>query len=90
MWSLGAWFSSGLARVRLMVELNDLQGLFQPKRFCDSVVGSTDVSSTPRNLLAAYLAGFCFNPHSDPFPIMLRMGILVRLRLHFFSTVPHS
>lgn len=88
MCSLGTWLSAGLASVRLMVELNDLQGLFQPKRFCDFMVRSTDASSTLRNLLAAWLAGFCFNPHSDSFHF--RMGILVRLRLHFFSTVHYS
>ena len=31
MWHLGTWFSGGLGRVGLMVGLNDLKGLFQPK-----------------------------------------------------------
>lgn len=87
MWSLGASLSAGLGSVRLTIELNDLKDLFQLKSFCDSMVGSTDASSTPRNLLAAWLAGFCFNPHSDPFHFM---GMFVRLRLHFFSTVQYS
>ncbi|KAK4823922.1 hypothetical protein QYF61_008308 [Mycteria americana] len=34
---LVTWFSGGLGNVRLMVELDDLKGLFQPKRFYDSV-----------------------------------------------------
>jgi len=29
MWCLGTWFSSALGSVRLMVGLDDLQGLFQ-------------------------------------------------------------
>ena len=37
MWHLGTWFSSGLGSVRFMVGLNDLQGLFQPKCFYDSM-----------------------------------------------------
>jgi len=36
MWHSGTWFSGGLGSVRLTVGLNDLKGLFQPKRFCDS------------------------------------------------------
>jgi len=32
------WFSGGLGSVRFMVGLGDLKGLFQPKRFCDSMI----------------------------------------------------
>lgn len=35
---LGTWFSSGLGSVRLIVGLNDPKGLFQTKRFYNSVV----------------------------------------------------
>ncbi|KAK4830495.1 hypothetical protein QYF61_011408 [Mycteria americana] len=35
MWCLGTWCSGGLGSVRLMVGLDDLKGLFQPKRFYD-------------------------------------------------------
>lgn len=35
-WCSGTWFSGGLGRVRLMVLLYDLKGLFQPKWFWDS------------------------------------------------------
>jgi len=38
MWCLGTWFSGGLGHVRLTDGLHDLQGLFQPKRFYDSMV----------------------------------------------------
>ena len=38
MWRLGTWFSGGLGSARLMVGLNDLQGLFKPKRFYDSTI----------------------------------------------------
>ncbi|KAK4817534.1 hypothetical protein QYF61_019452 [Mycteria americana] len=34
---LGTWCSGGLGSVRFMVGLDDLKGLFQPIRFCDSV-----------------------------------------------------
>ena len=37
MWHLGTWFSGGLGSARVMVGLDDLKGLFQPKRFYDSV-----------------------------------------------------
>ena len=36
-WRLGAWFSGGLGSVRLMVGLDDLTSLFQPKGFYDSM-----------------------------------------------------
>ena len=32
------WFSEGLVSVRSEVGLGDLGGLFQPRRFCDSVI----------------------------------------------------
>ncbi|KAK4817440.1 hypothetical protein QYF61_014516 [Mycteria americana] len=35
---LGTWYSGGLGSVRFMVGLDDLKGLFQPIRFCDSVI----------------------------------------------------
>ena len=38
MWCLGTWFSDELGSVRLMVGLDDLKGLFQPKWFCDSMI----------------------------------------------------
>ncbi|KAK4825363.1 hypothetical protein QYF61_026882 [Mycteria americana] len=34
---LGTWCSGGLGNVRFMVGLDDLKGLFQPIRFCDSL-----------------------------------------------------
>ena len=37
MWCLGTWFSGGHGSARLMVGLDHLKGLFQPKRFYDSV-----------------------------------------------------
>ena len=37
MLSLVTWFSGGLVSVRSEVGLGDLGGLFQPRRFCDSV-----------------------------------------------------
>lgn len=41
MWNLGTWFSVGLGSSGLMVELNDLRGLFQPRLlFCDSIRAS--------------------------------------------------
>ena len=40
MWCLGTWLSGGLGSARLMVELGDLKGLFQPKRFYDSKLSS--------------------------------------------------
>ena len=36
----GTWFSGGLGSVRLTVGLDDLKGLFQPKRFYDSKLSS--------------------------------------------------
>lgn len=33
MWCLRTWFSCGPGSVRLLVGLDDLKGLFQPKRF---------------------------------------------------------
>ena len=38
MWHLGMWFSGGLGSVRVMVGLNDIKGLFQPKLFYDSII----------------------------------------------------
>lgn len=38
MWPLGIWLSGGLGRTALMVGLDDLKYIFQPKRFCDLVV----------------------------------------------------
>jgi len=35
-WCLATWFSGGLGSARLMIRL-DLKGLFQPKRFYDSL-----------------------------------------------------
>ena len=32
------WFSGGLVSVRSEVGLDDLGSLFQPRRFCDSVI----------------------------------------------------
>ena len=37
MQSLGTWFSGGIDSVRLMVGLDDLDGLLQPKQFYDSM-----------------------------------------------------
>jgi len=37
MGSLGIWYSGGIDSIRLMVGLNDLDGLFQSKQFYDSV-----------------------------------------------------
>lgn len=34
---IGTWLSSGLGSIRLMVGLDDLKGLFQPKQFYNSV-----------------------------------------------------
>jgi len=42
MQSLGTWFSGEIDSVRLMVGLNDLDGLLQPKRFYDSVLNYSD------------------------------------------------
>lgn len=38
MWCLGTWFSGALGSAGLTVELEDPKGLFQPKRFYDSVI----------------------------------------------------
>jgi len=38
MWSLGTWFSGGIDSIRLMVGLDDLEGLLQPKRLYDSML----------------------------------------------------
>jgi len=38
MWTLGTWFRDGIDSVRLMVGLNDLYGLPQPKRLYDSMI----------------------------------------------------
>ncbi|KAK4821772.1 hypothetical protein QYF61_000833 [Mycteria americana] len=35
---LGTWYSGGLGSVRFMVGLDDVKGLFQPIRFCDSLI----------------------------------------------------
>ncbi|KAK4810710.1 LOW QUALITY PROTEIN: hypothetical protein QYF61_007684, partial [Mycteria americana] len=37
---LWTWYSGGLGSVRFTVGLDDLKGLFQPIRFCDSVISS--------------------------------------------------
>ena len=37
MWCLGTWFSGGLGSVRFTVGLDDLKGIFEPKRFYDSL-----------------------------------------------------
>jgi len=37
MWHLRTWFSDRLGSARLMVGLDDLEGLFQLKRFYDSI-----------------------------------------------------
>jgi len=38
MQSLGTWFSGGIESVRLMVGLDDLDSLLQPKEFYDSMI----------------------------------------------------
>ena len=38
MWCLGTWFSGGIDSVRLMLGLNDLDGVLQPKQFYDCVI----------------------------------------------------
>jgi len=38
MWHLGTWFSDGIGSVRFTVGLEYLKGLFQPKRFNDSIL----------------------------------------------------
>jgi len=38
MWCLGTWFSDGLGSARFVIGLDDLKGLFQHKRFYDSVI----------------------------------------------------
>jgi len=38
MQNLGTWFSGGIDSVRLVAGLNDLEGLLQPKRSCDSMI----------------------------------------------------
>jgi len=38
MWHLGTWLSGGLGSVRLMIGINDLKDIFQPKWFYDSMV----------------------------------------------------
>ena len=35
---LGTWFSGGLGSVRFTLGLNDLKGLFQPKRFYNPMI----------------------------------------------------
>lgn len=50
------------------------------------MVGSTDVSVILRNLLAARLAVFCFDPDSDPFQFILRLDVFARLGLYIFPT----
>ena len=46
MWRLGTWFRGGLGSVRLMVGLDDLKGLFQPKRFYESMISCLGLSFT--------------------------------------------
>jgi len=38
MQSLGTWFSGGTDNVRLVVALNDLEGLLQSKQFYNSII----------------------------------------------------
>ena len=40
------WFSGGLVSVRTEVGLDDLGGLFQPRRFCDSVKKDASAEDT--------------------------------------------
>ncbi|KAK4812788.1 hypothetical protein QYF61_020573 [Mycteria americana] len=42
---LGTWCSGGLGSVRFTVRLDDLKGLFQPIRFCDSVMSGVPQGS---------------------------------------------
>jgi len=38
MWCLGTWSSGGLHSVRLTFGIDDLEGLFQPEQFYDSMI----------------------------------------------------
>lgn len=40
-----------------------------------TMVGSPDASRILRNISAAWLANFCFDPDSEPFQFMLRLGM---------------
>ena len=35
-WCIGKWFNGGLSSVRMMAELDDCMGFFQPRWFHDS------------------------------------------------------
>lgn len=37
-WHLGTWYSGELGSVKLIVELDDLKGLLQPKQFHDFMI----------------------------------------------------
>jgi len=53
MWHLGTCFSGGLGRVRLMVGLNDLKALFQPKLCDDSMAEEIFLHNSQNSLSAA-------------------------------------
>jgi len=57
MQSLGRWLSAGIDSVRLTVVLDDLEGLLQPKLFCDHVP------------FCVVCCGYVFGLRSQSFPV---------------------
>ena len=57
----------GLGSVRLTVGLDDLKGLFQPIRFCDSVMGS-GLQPPPDPMETPSLSTVCAGPRPSPVP----------------------
>lgn len=64
-WCFGTQFSGGFSSVRLMVGLNDLRGLFQPKYFYDSMVSSSKIPTQVRLLLFLSEVLFIFKVDSS-------------------------
>ncbi|KAK4810447.1 LOW QUALITY PROTEIN: hypothetical protein QYF61_004227, partial [Mycteria americana] len=61
-WHLGTWFSGGLGSVRFTVGLDDLKGLFQPIRFCDSITTGTKGKAYQQHFMHKWIQ--CVQPHS--------------------------
>lgn len=63
---LGTWFSGELSSAELMVRLNDLKGLFQPKQFYDYILNriqerwrNSELEIFSCHLLPKNVCGYC-------------------------------
>ncbi|KAK4832564.1 hypothetical protein QYF61_024064 [Mycteria americana] len=83
MWCSGTWFSGGLGSVGFMVGLDDLKGLFQPKRFYDSKRVNVDIIARLSNFLNVQKENRCIRAE-------MQGSEVTRTSEVAFDTISHS